>query len=183
MPQNMKISNKICFRFFAMEGPSSDSIESSSLWLIEDIPRKLYARNKKKLLNRFWEIWQKVCKLSIFWLQMVRIAAMGTPLGSSSSWLIDNILRKLYAQNKKSYWTLGGPVVWNFFPMRFGHMSWFPIPSVYQIASDQQLMRCEPNLWFCPKSRSSNVKSHDVAGDLTELPVIIYIAIIACRMT
>ncbi len=40
--------------------PSCISIESSSSWLIEDIPRKLYARNKKKLQNRFCEIWQKV---------------------------------------------------------------------------------------------------------------------------
>ncbi len=36
---------------------------------------------KKKLLNKFWEIWEKVWKFSISWLWMVRIGACGTPLG------------------------------------------------------------------------------------------------------
>ena len=36
--------------------PSFDS------WSINIIPKKLYARNKEKLSDRFWEHWQKVAK-------------------------------------------------------------------------------------------------------------------------
>ncbi len=58
----MKIVN-----FWAKEGPNrglGDPLRviqwDAALWLIYNILRKLNARNKKKLLNRFLEIWQKV---------------------------------------------------------------------------------------------------------------------------
>ncbi len=81
----------------------------SSSWLIYSIPRKLYTRNKIKLLNKFWDIWQKVWKLLFLAYGGSESGPRAPPssvsIESRSSWLIKDILRKLHAWNKKSYWT------------------------------------------------------------------------------
>ena len=44
----------------------NNSMKSISWQLINIIPKKLYARNKEKLSDRFWENWQKVAKTAKF---------------------------------------------------------------------------------------------------------------------
>ena len=44
----------------------NNSMKSISWQLINIIPKKLYARNKEKLSDHFWENWQKVAKTAKF---------------------------------------------------------------------------------------------------------------------
>ncbi len=66
---------------------------------------------------------------------------------------------------------LGRSTGFELFPIRFNHKTCCLILSLYQIASDQQLMRCWP---IYDSAQGQGHLTSKVAGDHTQLPVIIY---------